>query len=110
LPQGAAGAQLGVMGRKRPANPREERRMMKTILAAAALSAIAFAPAFAADMMKCDNASMMKMKTQMDAMSDPAMKKMAMQEMDMAKKSMAAKKMKECSMHMEKASKDMMMK
>ena len=82
--------------------------MIRTILAAAALSTIVFAPAFGAEMMKCDNASMMKMKTQMDAVKDPAMKKMAMQEMDMAKKSMAAKKMKECTMHMEKASKEMM--
>ena len=87
--------------------------MMKTMIVAAALGMAMSAPAFADEMMKCDDASMMKVKTDMDAMSGTMMKDqkdMAMKEMDMAKEAMAANKMDECSMHLEKASKEMMKK
>lgn len=49
---------------------------MKTHLFATVAIVLACAtPAFADDAtMKCDDASMMKMQTQLDAMSDPAMK------------------------------------
>lgn len=86
---------------------------MKTTLCAAAVVALALsAPAFAQDnMMKCDDASMMKMQTEMDAMTDPAMKdkkEMAMKEMDMAKMAMKDGKMEDCTMHMGEAGKQMM--
>jgi hypothetical protein len=71
------------------------------------------APAHAMDMMKCDDALMMKMQTDMDAMNDPAMKMnkdMAMKEMDMAKMAMKDKKMDECSMHMGMTNMSMTMK
>ena len=61
--------------------------------------------------MKCTDGNMMKMKSDMDSMSGSmkkAQKEMVMNEMGMAIKAMKAKHMKECSMHMEKASKEMM--
>jgi hypothetical protein len=63
--------------------------------------------------MKCDDASMMTMQTNMDAMNDPAMKAnkdMAMKQMDMAKTAMKDNKMDDCSMHMGMASMSMTMK
>lgn len=53
--------------------------------------------------MKCDDASMAMMKTQMDAVTDPAMKAnkdAAMKNMDMAKTSMTDKKTDECLAHL----------
>ncbi|WP_244642820.1 hypothetical protein [Phyllobacterium sp. 628] len=48
--------------------------MFKAIMVASVLS-LAFIPsAFAEDAMKCDEATMMKMKTDMDMMKEPAMK------------------------------------
>ena len=85
--------------------------MLKSTLVAAAFAIAFIHPAFAEDaMMKCDDASMMKMQTEMDAMTGAAMKKkkeMAMKEMDMAKKAMKAKKTDDCMMHMEGAMKAM---
>jgi|GEM_PF-1831177 len=81
--------------------------MKKTLFAAAILGLALTAPANAMDMaMKCDDASMMKMQTDMTAMTDPTMsanKDMAMKEMEMAKTSMAAGKTDECTMHMRQA-------
>jgi hypothetical protein len=86
--------------------------MIRTLLAASAL-AIAFAhPVLADDMMKCDDASMMKMKADLDAMTGDAMmakKEMAMKEMDMASDAMKAGKMDDCTMHMGEAMKAMKM-
>jgi hypothetical protein len=87
---------------------------MKTLLLSAAI-VVAFlsAPANAAMHMKCDDATMMKMQTDMDAMSDPAMtmnKDMAMKQMGMAKTAMKDNKMDECSMHMGMADMSMTMK
>jgi hypothetical protein len=83
--------------------------MIRTILAATALSALVFAPAYADEMMKCDDASMMKVQAGVDeAMKDASMKQqedMAMEHMDMAKKAMAAQKMDECAMHLDEAMK-----
>jgi len=65
----------------------------------------------AQEMMKCDDASMMKMQTEREAMTDSAMaqqKDMAMKEME--KEAVAANKTDECTMHMENASKEMMKK
>jgi broad-specificity NMP kinase len=87
--------------------------MLRRILIAGVLGLGLTTYASAQEMMKCDDASMMKMQTEMDAMTDPAMaqqKDMAMKEMEMAKEAMAAKKTDECTMHMENASKEMMKK
>jgi hypothetical protein len=87
--------------------------MLKYTIAAIALAAASALPAFAQDAMmsaKCDEASMMKMQADMDAMKDPAMKEkkeMASKEMMMAKDSMKANKMEDCKTHMEKAMKSM---
>jgi hypothetical protein len=81
-------------------------------VAAAVAFAIAFVdPVLAQDtMMKCDDASMMKIQSEMDAMTDSSMmaqKEMAKKEMDMAKDSMKANKTEDCVMHMDKAMKAM---
>lgn len=87
--------------------------MLKCTVAAIVLAAASALPAFAQDAMmlaKCDEASMMKMQADMDAMTDPAMKEkkeMASKEMMMAQESMKANKMEECKTHMEKAMKSM---
>jgi len=72
--------------------------MMKILLSTAVIGLFLTAPANAMDAMKCDDASMMKMKTDMDAMTDPAMK------------AMKDKKMEDCSMQMGMASMSMTMK
>ena len=87
--------------------------MTKFLLSAAVFGLFLAAPANAMGSMKCDDASMMKMQTDMDAMSDPAMKAnkdMAMKQMGMAKNAMKDKKMEDCSMHMGMASMSMTMK
>jgi hypothetical protein len=85
--------------------------MPKSTLIASALAILFIQPAFAQDaMMKCDDASMMKVQSEMDAMSGDAMKaqkEMAMKEMDMAKDAMKANKTDDCMMHMESAMKAM---
>ena len=85
--------------------------MLKSALVAAALAVAFIQPAFAQDtMMKCDDASMMKVQTEMDAITDPAMKEkkvMAMKEMAMAKDAMKANKTDDCMMHMQGAMKEM---
>ena len=83
--------------------------MLKSMLAAAALAVVVAQPALADDaMMKCDDASMMKLQTDMDAMAGDAMKKdAAMKEMDMAKEAMKANKADDCVMHMDMAMKAM---
>jgi len=81
--------------------------MLKLSLAAA-LIAVAM-PAMADDMMmKCDDATVMKMDKDVDGMSDMAMKDMAMKEMTMAKDAMKMGDMDMCKTHMEKAHKTMM--
>jgi hypothetical protein len=84
--------------------------MIKKALVTAVLAIGFIHPAAAMDtMMKCDNASMMKVQSEMDAMgtSMKEQKTMAMKEMDMAKKAMKAKKDKDCSMHLDSAMKAM---
>ena len=69
------------------------------------------APAHADDMMKCDDATMMMMHSEMDKVTDPAMmekKDMAMKEMAMAKTAMKDGKTDDCTMHMGEAKKTMM--
>ena len=87
--------------------------MTKLLLSAALAALFLSAPANAAMHMKCDDASMTKMQTDMDAMKDPAMKAnmdMAMKQMGMAKTAMKDNKMDDCSMHMGMAHMSMMMK
>ncbi len=77
--------------------------MTKLLLCAAVFGLFLTAPANAMEAMKCDDASMMKMQTDMDAMSDPAMKAnkdMAMKHMEMASAAMKDNKMDDCSMQM----------
>jgi hypothetical protein len=82
--------------------------MLTRILAAAGLAlAFAIAPAVAQDNMMCDEASMMKMNTGMEAMTDAAKKEEAMKEMQMAKDAMDKKDDANCKMHMENAMKMM---
>ena len=87
--------------------------MTKLLLSAALVVLFLVAPASAMEAMKCDDASMMTMQTNMDAMNDPAMKAnkdMAMKQMDMAKTSMKENKLDDCSMHMGMANMSMTMK
>ena len=87
---------------------------MLKFVAVAGLFALAFVgPAFADDMAKCDDATMMKMDEAMKADTDPKMKEMvdmAMKETDMAKQAMKDGKTDECMTHLDAAMKDMMMK
>lgn len=83
--------------------------MPKLILAVAFIAAAGAIPALADDMMmKCDDATLMKMDKDVDGMKDMAMKDMAMKEMTMAKDAMKMGKLDTCMMHMEKAHKSMM--
>ena len=87
--------------------------MMKTLFATALLGLALAAPAYADEMAKCDDATMMKIKTDVGMMKDPAMKphmEMAMKEMDMAAMAMKDHKMDDCSMHLTEAMKQSMMK
>jgi chorismate mutase len=82
--------------------------MIKTVLVTATFAIGFIHPAAAMEtMMKCDNASMMKVQSEMEAMdsSMKTQKTMAMKEMDMAKKAMKAHKSKECMMHLDSAMK-----
>jgi hypothetical protein len=87
--------------------------MLRSTVLAAAFAAVFIQPVFAEDAMKpmamstCDEASMMKMQAEMDAMTDEAMKTAAMKEMDMAKDAMKANKTDDCVMHMDEAMKAM---
>ena len=87
--------------------------MIRTLATATLLTLALGTSAYAMDPMKCDDDSMMKMQTEMDAMTDPMMKdqkEMAMKEMDMAKTAMGAGKTDDCTMHMDNAMKEMMKK
>lgn len=78
--------------------------MLKFAVAVAGLFAIT--PAFADEMMKCDDANMMKMDMMVKEANDPMMKtqmEMAMGEMTMAMDAKKANKMDECEMHLNKA-------
>jgi hypothetical protein len=80
--------------------------MLKFAAAAVVAGLFTFTPAFADEMMKCDDANMMKMQKEIDADVDPGMKKqvdMANEEMKMAGDSMHANKTDECAMHLNKA-------
>lgn len=80
--------------------------MLKYAIAAAFAALFTVTPAFAEEMMKCDDANMMKMDMMVKEANDPMMKKqmeMAMGEMTMAMDAKKASKMDECEMHLNKA-------
>ena len=80
--------------------------MLKFAVAVAVTGLFAITPAFADEMMKCDDANMMKMDMMVKAANDPMMKtqmEMAMSEMTMAMDAKKASKMDECEMHLNKA-------
>lgn len=80
--------------------------MFKMIFAAAIVAA-ATVPAFADDMMKCDEAHVMKAEeSAKKAMGDKMA--MAMKDVDAAKMAMKDGKMDDCKMHLEKVMKDTM--
>lgn len=82
--------------------------MFKTIFATTALIASLSAPAFAAGMMACDDASIMKTEEMAKGMTDPMKKDqmmMAMKEVDSAKMAMKDGKTDDCSMHLDNAMK-----
>lgn len=86
---------------------------MKHFLITAALASVAFAGAANAQMATCDDATMMKVETELKGMdeSTKAMKDkmmMGMEELDMAKKAMKGNMDKDCSMHLDAAMKDAM--
>ena len=80
--------------------------MFKFAIAATVAGFVIVTPAFADEMMKCDDANMMKMQKMIDEDTDPAMKKqvdMANEEMKMAMDAMHANKTDDCAMHLNKA-------
>ena len=80
--------------------------MFKFAIAAAVAGLFTITPAFADEMMKCDDANMMKMDMMVKEANDPMMKtqmEMAMSEMTMAMDAKKASKMDECEMHLNKA-------
>ena len=80
--------------------------MLKYAIAAGVAGLFVITPAFADEMMKCDDASMMKMDMMVKEANDPMMKtqmEMAMGEMTMAMDAKKANKMDECEMHLNKA-------
>lgn len=80
--------------------------MLRTAFAAAAFAFVVAQPAFAEDaMMKCDEASMMKVEKDIEMTSDAMKKDAAMKEMDMAKEAMKMKENDKCAMHLDGAMK-----
>jgi hypothetical protein len=80
--------------------------MLKYAIAAAVAGLFSITPALADEMMKCDDADMMKMDMMVKEANDPMMKKqmeMAMGEMTMAMDAKKASKMDECEMHLNNA-------
>ena len=80
--------------------------MLKYAVAAAVAGLFTITPALAEEMMKCDDANMMKMDMMVKEANDPMMKtqmEMAMSEMTMAMDAKKASKMDECEMHLNKA-------
>ena len=87
----------------------EEITMLKITFAAAVIAGMSAMPALAEDMMmKCDEATMMKMDKDVDGMTDMAMKEKAMKEVAMAKEAMKMNKTDDCAMHLDNAHKSMM--
>ena len=82
--------------------------MKMQFIAAAVLMALASVPAQAAEMAKCDEATMMKADEAIKATTDKGKMEMAMKEMDMAKMAMKDNKAEDCSMHLTKVMEETM--
>ncbi|MFB9262741.1 hypothetical protein ACFFWD_06060 [Bradyrhizobium erythrophlei] len=83
-----------------------ENPMIKTLIGAAAMAAVAFAvvPAQAAKMgVGCSGANLAKTESAVEAMADGDGKFMAQKEMSLAQEAMLNGKMGACSMHLGKA-------
>lgn len=81
--------------------------MFKTVFTVAVLAFGIAAPAFAADMVMCDDAHIMKAEDAAKKASGDKMD-MAMKDVDAAKMAMKDGKMDDCKMHLEKVMKDTM--
>ncbi len=80
--------------------------MLKYAIVATVVGLFAITHAFADEMMKCNEANMMKIDTMVKEATDPMMKtqmEMASSEMAMAMDAMKVNKMDECEMHLNKA-------
>jgi hypothetical protein len=87
--------------------------MIKVFVGAALMTVAFTTTSFAAEMAKCDEATMTMVMDAIKKDTDPKMAKdvkMAQDEMAMADKSMKEKKMEDCSKHIDMAKKHMMMK
>jgi hypothetical protein len=83
--------------------------MLKTLIAAAAMTVAFSTASFAEDAKACDDATFAMVMKMVDSAKGDA-KTMGMKEMDMAKEAMGAKKTDECSMHLGMAEKEAMKK
>jgi hypothetical protein len=104
---------VGTVATEQFRSDRRKSTMMKSLIAAGVLGLALSAPASAAEMATCDDASMMKMDEVIKADTDPKMKDaadMAMKELDMAKMAMKDGKTDDCAMHLTNAMKSMEMK
>ena len=82
---------------------------MKKLFAAITLAGLwVIAPATAAEMATCDDATMMKADEMIKATTDKGKMEMAMKEMDMAKMAMKDNKADDCSMHLTKVMEETM--
>jgi hypothetical protein len=87
--------------------------MKNLFLTTALFTLMMFNPAQSMETVKCDDATMTKMQSDIDAMTDSAMKTnrdIATKQMDMAKTSMKNNKLEDCSMQLGMASMSMKMK
>ena len=78
--------------------------MFKSLLAATAIAVFLPAAGFAAEMMACDDANIMKMEESAMAMKDPAMKEtmmMAVEQVEKAKMAMKANDTADCQKHLD---------
>ena len=84
--------------------------MLKYAIATTIFAALSTTLAFADDMMKCDEASMFKIRKEIDiAVMEKRVDK-ANEEMDMAKEEMKASRMDECAIHLNSAAKELLVK
>ena len=82
--------------------------MLRIVLAAMATTFIFAGSASAQEMMKCDDATVMKVSEAVK-MAPEAMKDKAMKELEMAKEKMAGGMADDCAMHLDAANKAAMM-
>ena len=82
--------------------------MLKSTLLATAMCFAFIVPASAAEQIKCDEASLTKMRSQIDAMTDKDIQKTTMGNWEAAQAAMKANNMQECNDHMADAGKSLM--